>query len=35
MEKTIYQTDKVAPNEEYNDIYQNFLKLLNVNVDQN
>lgn len=35
MEKTIYQTDKVVPNEEYNDIYQNFLKLLNVNVDQN
>ncbi len=35
MEKTIYQTDKVAPNEEYSDIYQNFLKLLNINVDQN
>ena len=35
LEKTIYQTDKVEPNEEYKGIYQNFLKLINVNVDQN
>lgn len=29
-EKTIYQTDKVLPNEEYQKIYDNFFELINI-----
>lgn len=33
-EKTIYQTDNVKPNEDYQNIYDNFFKLLDLNLDQ-
>ncbi len=34
INKTIYQTDDVKPSEEYQNLYDNFLKLLDLNLDQ-
>ena len=35
VDKTIYQSDNVARNDEYKDIYDNFFKLLNISEGQN
>ena len=34
ISKTIYQTDNVKPNDEYQNLYNHFLELINVSLDQ-